>query len=29
MAVDVSHVHTVSTEPGTLPDTMTAWVIRE
>jgi len=29
MAVDVSHVHTVSTEPGTLPETMTAWVIRE
>ncbi|WCB93220.1 Crotonyl-CoA carboxylase/reductase [Baekduia alba] len=29
MAVDVTQVATVDTEPGTLPDTMTAWVIRE
>ena len=29
MAVDVSQVATVATEPGTLPETMTAWVIRE
>jgi crotonyl-CoA carboxylase/reductase len=29
VAVDVSQVATVSTEPGTLPETMTAWVIRE
>src|SRR5215213_6707437 len=29
VAVDVSQVATVATEPGTLPDTMAAWVIRE
>jgi crotonyl-CoA carboxylase/reductase len=29
MAVDVTQVATVDTEPGTLPGTMTAWVIRE
>ncbi|MBA2506733.1 MAG: crotonyl-CoA carboxylase/reductase [Thermoleophilaceae bacterium] len=29
MAVDVSKVNQISTEPGTLPDTMTAWVIRQ
>jgi len=29
MAVDVTQVHTVTTEPGELPETMTAWVIRE
>jgi crotonyl-CoA carboxylase/reductase len=29
MAVDVTQVATVETEPGVLPDTMTAWVIRE
>jgi crotonyl-CoA carboxylase/reductase len=29
VAVDVSQVATVATEPGTLPETMTAWVIRE
>jgi crotonyl-CoA carboxylase/reductase len=29
VAVDVSQVATVATEPGTLPATMTAWVIRE
>ena len=29
MAVDVSQVASVATEPGTLPETMTAWVIRE
>ena len=29
MAVDVSQVARVATEPGTLPETMTAWVIRE
>jgi crotonyl-CoA carboxylase/reductase len=29
MAVDVSQVATVATEPGELPETMTAWVIRE
>lgn len=29
MAVDVSQIATVETEPGTLPETMTAWVIRE
>jgi crotonyl-CoA carboxylase/reductase len=29
MAVDVTQVATVETEPGTLPETMTAWVIRE
>src|SRR3954465_13218953 len=29
MAVDVTQVHTVDTEPGELPATMAAWVIRE
>src|SRR3954471_21131459 len=29
MAVDVTQVSTVPTEPGELPDKMTAWVIRE
>lgn len=29
MAVDVTQVHTVTTEPGELPETMTAWVIRQ
>src|SRR3954467_11141705 len=29
MAVDVTQVHTVDTEPGELPSTMAAWVIRE
>jgi crotonyl-CoA carboxylase/reductase len=29
MAVDTSNVAQVSTEPGELPETMTAWVIRE
>jgi crotonyl-CoA carboxylase/reductase len=29
VAVDVSQVATVATEPGELPETMTAWVIRE
>ena len=29
MAVDVSQVATVATEPGELPETMAAWVIRE
>jgi crotonyl-CoA carboxylase/reductase len=29
MAVDTSHVAQVSTEPGELPETMAAWVIRE
>jgi crotonyl-CoA carboxylase/reductase len=29
MAVDVTQVSTVATEPGELPPTMTAWVIRE
>ena len=29
MAVDVSQVASVATEPGELPETMTAWVIRE
>ncbi|HEY6760737.1 MAG TPA: crotonyl-CoA carboxylase/reductase [Baekduia sp.] len=29
MAVDVTQVATVETEPGALPDKMTAWVIRE
>ncbi len=29
MAVDVTQVATVDTEPGTLPETMTAWVIRQ
>jgi crotonyl-CoA carboxylase/reductase len=29
VAVDVSQVATVSTEPGTLPETMAAWVIRK
>jgi crotonyl-CoA carboxylase/reductase len=29
MAVDVSQVHTVDTEPGELPEKMLAWVIRE
>jgi crotonyl-CoA carboxylase/reductase len=29
MAVDLTHVSTVDTEPGTLPATMAAWVIRE
>jgi crotonyl-CoA carboxylase/reductase len=29
MAVDVTQVATVETEPGTLPERMTAWVIRE
>jgi crotonyl-CoA carboxylase/reductase len=29
VAVDTSNVAQVSTEPGELPDTMTAWVIRE
>jgi crotonyl-CoA carboxylase/reductase len=29
MAVDVTQVATVDTEPGTLPERMTAWVIRQ
>jgi crotonyl-CoA carboxylase/reductase len=29
VAVDVSQIASVETEPGTLPETMTAWVIRE
>src|ERR671938_450191 len=29
MAIDVSNVATVDTEPGTLPETMAAWVIRQ
>ena len=29
MAVDVTQVATVDTEPGTLPERMSAWVIRE
>jgi len=29
VAVDVSQVASVATQPGTLPETMTAWVIRE
>ena len=29
MAVDLSQVSTVETEPGELPATMTAWVIRK
>src|SRR3954452_18784151 len=29
MTVDISSVSEVTTEPGTLPETMTAWVIRE
>ncbi|MEI2700822.1 MAG: crotonyl-CoA carboxylase/reductase [Baekduia sp.] len=29
MAVDASQVHTIDVEPGELPETMTAWVIRE
>jgi crotonyl-CoA carboxylase/reductase len=29
MAVDVTQVATVETEPGTLPERMTAWVIRQ
>lgn len=29
MAVDVTQVHTVGTEPGELPEKMAAWVIRE
>src|SRR3954466_77632 len=29
MAVDVSKVSELDVEPGTLPDTMAAWVIRE
>ena len=29
MAVDVSQVATVDTEPGELPETMAAWVIRK
>ncbi|MBA3300762.1 MAG: crotonyl-CoA carboxylase/reductase [Thermoleophilaceae bacterium] len=29
MALDVSNVTQISTEPGTLPETMTAWVIRQ
>src|SRR3954451_17865520 len=29
MPVDISRVSEVTTEPGTLPETMTAWVIRE
>ncbi|HEV2768603.1 MAG TPA: crotonyl-CoA carboxylase/reductase [Solirubrobacteraceae bacterium] len=29
MAVDLSHVSTVDTQPGELPATMAAWVIRE
>jgi crotonyl-CoA carboxylase/reductase len=29
MAVDVTQIATVDTEPGTLPETMTAWVIRQ
>jgi crotonyl-CoA carboxylase/reductase len=29
MAVDVTQVATVDTEPGTLPEKMTAWVIRQ
>jgi crotonyl-CoA carboxylase/reductase len=29
MAVDVTQVSTVATEPGTLPEKMTAWVIRQ
>src|SRR5919205_1181507 len=29
MAIDVSNVASVDTEPGTLPETMAAWVIRQ
>src|SRR5919202_4273660 len=29
MAIDVSNVASVGTEPGTLPETMAAWVIRQ
>src|SRR3569832_2933426 len=29
MAIDVTNVATVDTEPGTLPETMAAWVIRQ
>ena len=29
MAVDVSKVSELDVEPGTLPETMAAWVIRE
>jgi hypothetical protein len=29
VALDVSRVATVDTEPGTLPETMAAWVIRK
>ncbi|MGO9885254.1 MAG: crotonyl-CoA carboxylase/reductase, partial [Solirubrobacteraceae bacterium] len=29
MAVDTSKIATVDVEPGVLPPTMTAWVIRE
>src|SRR4051812_50087741 len=29
MTVDISSVSEVQTEPGTLPETMAAWVIRE
>jgi crotonyl-CoA carboxylase/reductase len=29
MAVDISQISTVATEPGTLPPTMAAWVIRQ
>ena len=29
MAVDLSHIHQIDTEPGELPTTMAAWVIRE
>src|SRR5438477_12368968 len=29
MAIDVANVASVDTEPGTLPETMAAWVIRQ
>ena len=29
MAVDLSQIASVETEPGELPDTMAAWVIRQ
>ena len=29
MAVDLSQVSSVATEPGELPETMAAWVIRQ
>src|SRR4051794_41889575 len=29
MAIDVTNVASVDTEPGTLPETMAAWVIRQ